>query len=119
MATVYEFGTETTVLQTMNENLPTHRSWTKGALVSPSGRRCMFGSVVGDNNSAFVQLLSHPVSDLLFDVIKEQYPDRISKRRKGLTSGDHVMNFNDHAKTSFDDVKRVIEKGLAKASESL
>lgn len=121
MAKIYDFGTELDVISSMTESLPTHRSWTKDALVSKSGRRCLVGSIVGDNHEAFQQLSDHSAIDILADVALEQFPDRAShsNKAKPRTSMEQVIYFNDHPKTSFTDVRVILEKGLVKAAEKI
>ncbi len=123
MAVKYDFGTELDVISSMTEGLPTHRSWTKDDFVGESGRKCMFGAVVGDNMDMLAQLSSHPAVEILAGVIEEQYPDRLKEKCRNKTfiisNADKVQYFNDHPNTRFADVRVVLDKSLVKAAEKI
>jgi hypothetical protein len=53
--------------------------------------------------------------DVLADVIREQYPDRIPTG--SYSNACNVFEFNDHPDTTLADVHAVIEKAIAKVSE--
>ena len=57
-------------------------------------------------------------SNLLLEVIKEQYPDRCLHRATGTDYFD-IPTFNDHEDTTRADIDLVLEKAIARADETV
>lgn len=84
------------------------------------GRHCALGAV----GRATIEAgpLSHSVpaslADLVGEVVKEQYPDRLPHMQEYRGSSFHcVVRFNDHPDTTAEEVALVLEKAAVRADE--
>src|SRR5258707_1332275 len=91
------------------------KGWHKGGPRDKiTGATCI-GVALGDANRQLNILPWEPLSSkILKDVIKEQFPDRISG-----PYATHWIEFNDHSKTTLSDVILVLEKASVKYDESI
>lgn len=55
-----------------------------------------------------------PISPVLARIIREQFPERAGETI--FDSWDAVINFNDHPKTTLEDVHLVLDKAIAEVS---
>lgn len=102
--------------------------WYQGGAVDPTGTKwCMLGRLserfhlqrMAFNTATeeyFLRFSADKAQDIVKEVIKEQYPDRcyIGVNTTALPD---IAHFNDHPDTTFEDVTRVLEKALVRASE--
>src|ERR1017187_10338976 len=92
------------------------KGWIKGDYSSAKGH-CLvgaIGAVLGGVDAAESTYCTE--SNLILDVIKEQYPDRCLHGASGTDYFD-IPTFNDHEYTTRADIDLVLEKAIAKADE--
>jgi hypothetical protein len=95
--------------------------WHKGGMYGEDGRSvCLLGAIdrviARERGSLSSSLDCFVVAgDTVLPVIREQFPDRLKPDRKAPKVG--VARFNDHRKTTLDDVILVCEKARAAQAE--
>jgi hypothetical protein len=93
------------------ETLQGGSKWTKQTYEDGGGRMCLVGAA---RKKRCASKLSN-----LAAVIKEQYPERTFDPAPISSSSGTVIAFNDHAKTTWADVERVLEKAALRRDEML
>jgi len=132
-------------LQAMRELLSDPYKWAKGALVAVTEdqrdvRFCLVGSrfyayqtlddLRDEDDKCFYEFVeedggeeSHltnddPACQILAEVILEQYPEKF-ERMKNPDVFELITHFNDPESTKHDDLMRVLDKAVVKASEQI
>lgn len=91
-----------------------NNGWAQGAGIYRNPRRdCMVSAlsqVVHQGTWARHQKL-HAAYNVLAQVCREQYPDRVGTRRSD------AISVNDHPDTTFEDIERIYEKAIVRLQE--
>ena len=104
------------ILQEMRDRVTRHTQWTKFKLhTEKKTRSCLVGWVRKIENELGNQYQGDSIKakDLIMEVIKEQFPERLNRFNQNIPS------FNDHPDTTFEDVRLVIEKAAIKEQEQI
>ena len=99
-------------LQEALDRLDNGNQWTKGSSFKDD-RQCLLGAIGNATDSYYLNWASKDAATIaavsaVADIIRSQFPDRLY--------GDEVLQlsacraFNDNAKTTWDDVRSVLEK---------
>ncbi len=107
------------------ERLQEGDAWCKGNIYD-QGRRCLIGAIRNAQSAAddwkhYTEVEDDPIAPLVRNVIESQFPERSANVSPG-TANEHsvaLFHFNDDPRTTFDDVRVVLEKAAVQVDEIL
>ena len=94
--------------------------WIKGGMGDGHNGRCLLGGVFGINWD-LVQDMRFPEEDEhmwpLYEVLREQYPNKVRKADDRLAVPGCIAQFNDRWLMTQDEVERILEKAAVRLEE--